>query len=1721
MNNLILIEALSIDHFPDGPYHGLPKWAIVMDEPGRRYLLAYGGFPIGVWREALGAGIAAVITSDGREVALEDVYVRDDGMCEVDPIGVSTAAPSGFVHLHSHSEYCLAPETLVCTIDMVWKKIGDVVPGEVLVGFDEDLRPAPGQRGNSQSKMRPTTVIAAKRRVRDCYRITLEDGTSIISSAKHGWVVTGTTRGSLVEPDGPECGYGMNTRRWLTTERIAQRPERLPKLVRWTSPWGEVPFSLQREAAYLGGILDGEGWLHNGQLQVAQNPGPVLDEIKRCCDVLGYSITPDRVQSGRGECRMFRFAGYETALRVLSQCDPVRFRDRWGEVWEGRRAGGRYTRPVQIVAVEHLGEMETVALTTSTKTFVAEGFLSHNSPLDGLATIEEMVDAAIADGQQALALTDHGVCSGHVQLQSVCQKKGIKPIFGIESYLVNDRRIKTPESRDYWHLVMLAQTEEGLRNLWAASTEAELDGFYYRPRMDWDVLERHNSGIIVSTACLRGPLSDFIVAGDDTGAKQMLARMQGIFGDRLYLELHTNQLESQRKVNEGLVSLAQELSVPTIVVADSHYACMDDHQAHKVWIAAQTDRTLQDEQDLFSGDEHYHISTVDEVAKAISYLPERFVTESIANTAAVAAMCDATIKAKATTPVYHRKLATTEDAGHARDAEEVRKICETAWEAKVGWRDGQDVYRSRFEEEMAQLTSKRFCGYLLIVYDYCLSPSTPVLTEDLRWVEIGKLEVGDRIAGFDQDCDPHRYWRSAEVLSSERVVLPSYKVVLSDGTETIASEDHQWLVSSPSGSFTRWVKSSDLRVGQRAQRLVNEWTSLNDWDAGYVAGILDGEGSLSFSENQNGGRSTHLTFAQREGEVLRTALRILDSWGFEYSVRDHGPERNGLKSVRINGGRSEVMRILGMCRPQRLLAKHDVGSLGRLWAIDRPSIVSVEPVGDREVVALKTTTGTLVAQGIAHHNCNAAHTKKILMGPGRGSAAGSLVCFLMGITGIDPIEARLLFERFISPGRTSLPDIDSDFPSSKRDEMTQYIIDRWGADHVVQVGTEIRLKNKSVIRDVARVFKGSQHEVPFKDLEAISKILTEAESDTAGLGLSWEELWAQEEDRLGPWRDMYPEVFKYAEKLVGRLKGYGKHPAGLVIDPMESLVDRWPLRQGERAPVASWPMATLDALGLVKFDILTLRTLDTLQETIELIREDDLCKIDIDPYLWREEYDDPDVWEMLCEGDTIGVFQIETPSGTRLTQRFQPRSIDDLCAILTLVRPGPMRSGLTESFIARRAGTEAVEYPHPLLEEVLAPTFGTMIYQEDIMAVCKVLAGYSSEDADEVRSILGKKKVDKIVVEGERFVARCFERGIDRDLASHLWEQMAEFARYSFNRSHSWSYALLAYWCAWLKCHYPTHFFVALLSTVKKERIPEFVNAARNHGFSVLLPDVNESQAGFSVSPTNRRAIRYGLSSLMGLGDAATAAVLSARPYSSWDDFVARRGDKCNWGHIRILAYIGALDSLVPNGFSRVDLEAVLEDMAAGNTAACRWQTDKYTKSVELCGYDWTEEPVGIGKSGKPLKAKPKPKGCTRACRRYEEVSSIEWVVRPPLMPKDFRAREREVLGVYVSSTPFDILDMASLPEGYISAKDFENLKSDGVYYVVGEVAGVKKTVDKHRRTMAWVTLTLVDGAMEFPVFSSSWDKYHRDFALGQFGQYAVKVGERGCVFNNHFVPIQ
>lgn len=1127
-------------------------------------------------------------------------------------------------------------------------------------------------------------------------------------------------------------------------------------------------------------------------------------------------------------------------------------------------------------------ESDFIVQVKSSGEFVHLHCHSEFSPLDGLSSVKEIVNAAVQDNQPAIAITDHGGCASHPLLAKVAKSAGVKPIFGIEAYLVDHRQQKEKGTRwNYWHLVLLAQTDEGLRNLWAASTEAYRTGMFGVARMDWDTLARHSEGVICTTGCLRGPVADALRLGQDDLAVQRLGRLQAIYGDRLYVELHTNRVpdepatdkrparKGQVYVNTALADLAHQHSLPMVVVSDAHYACKDDHTAHQVWLSAATDRTLADEGDLFSRGEHYHIRSGDEIPGTIDYLPTSVVTDAMATTVTVAERCDAHLVERKSTPMYHRKGVAGVAYGHERDAEVLREMALASWGRKVTGKPGEERYRQQFEIEMDLLVSKKFCGYMLIEADIC-------------------------------------------------------------------------------------------------------------------------------------------RFAKENG---------------------------------------------------------------------------------------------------------------VLMGPGRGSAAGSLVCYLTGITEVDPIEADLLFERFLTPGRTSLPDIDSDFPASKRDMMIDYIIQRWGAEHVVRVGTHIRLKNRGVMRDVARVLKGTE-DIDWRDVDAVSKLIESAEDGTAGLGLSWDELWAQHEAELAPYAEKYPLWFAYAEKLVGRLKSYGKHAAGVVIDPESPIIDRLPLRVGEdgEQPITEFDMEALELLGFVKFDILTLRTLDTIQQCIDLIRADPHYETAPDIYSWRyDEYADPEVWDRLCEGDTMGVFQIETTAGTRLTKDFQPRNMDDLCAILTLVRPGPTKSGLTKSYLRRRNGEEPVSFSHPSLEETLRKRLGAMIYQEDIMAVCRVLAGYSMEEADEVRSILGKKKVDKVAKEGERFVSRCLDHGVERHVAETLWGQMQEFAKYAFNRSHSWSYAMLAYWCAWLKVRYPAHFMVAVLSTVKKERIPDFVDMARRADYVVRPPDINESGHGFSISP-DRVSIRYGLDSIKGIAEASLQAILQGQPYASFDDFLDRRGKACNMGHIKLLASLGCFDSIIPT--HRASLEERIRQMVEGETDRCRWYCTQDNAHGLPCSFDWANEVV-TGKNGRPTKLRPPPKKCTKACRNYAKADLVAWPEVSPLPPSIVRWREREVLGVFLSSTPFDEV-MQALGDDVMTGSALDAAPVDQKYMVPVLITRVKKHTDKARREMAFVDGVAVDAPISMTLFSSLWTEFQGVIKEGELFICSVAKNDRGySMLAGHIIPQQ
>lgn len=1111
----------------------------------------------------------------------------------------------------------------------------------------------------------------------------------------------------------------------------------------------------------------------------------------------------------------------------------------------------RYGPFAQVPSIREVVEAKAAYWQPSEGTFVQLHTHSEYSALDGLSQMRELAAIAVADGNTALAVTDHGTCAGHPALQRACDEVGIKPLFGMEAYFIDDR-LERPETgdveaakrlRNYNHLILIAKDDEGLKNLWAMSTEGFRDGFYYKPRIDWSTLGRHSTGIVATSSCLGGPVSQLILAGDMDGARASLGRFVQLFGSDFYLEIQPGDQEDQRILNRALVELGRELNIPLVAAADGHYPTDDHKDLHKTWLACQT---KGDNEDYWHFD---HSMGEKEMRQRLSYLDPAAVDEAIANTAKIASQCTARIESKIVMPTYFKQ------GGHEKDARALREMCVDNWSRIKSKLHSLEIYQERFERELDLITRKRYCGYFLMVSDYV--------------------------------C---------------------------------------------------WAK-------------------------------------------------------------------------------DNG----------------------------------------------------------------------------------------ILVGPGRGSGAGSLIAFLMRITEVDPVQHDILFERFITEGRETLPDFDVDFPASKRPDIQNYITQRWGADCVLRVGTHLRYKSKGIVGKLFGVFRDRELLPPegFPDAAKISKIISEAEAGTAGLGLSWEALWVQEGDQLEPYAKKYPEIFALAEKLVGRLNSYGQHPAGMVISTEGSLLDRLPLRRGDDdgMMITQFEFDDLDTMGFIKFDILTIRTLDTLQETVDGAREH--LGIDINVYDFVEEYEDPIVWDEIGMGGTMGMFQIETASGTKLAKRMRPTSIADLADMGSIVRPGPARSGLTEMYLRRRAGEEAVSFPDPRLEEFLAPTQGVMIFQEQVMQACMTLAGYDSTEADGVRKILGKKRVDQVYVAGQKFVAGCVKHGMNHDTATVLWDQMSEFAKYGFGKAHAVAYAMITYWTAWWKVHYPVPFLTAVLSTSDKERTPDFVREARRLSVAILPPDINISGSGFRPDGV---AIRYGLDSIKGVGGAAVEAIMSAQPYTGYEDYLERKGPKANSGHALLLAKVGAFDSVFPNRRALVER---LEAAKDGSAVQCVFKQGTGSNREEVCTFNWESEPRPVGRTGKLLKAKPLPARCTKACRQYTAPEPTPVGLIPLYTDHQIRVIEQEMLGVQLSSTVFDLLqDDHRVTLG--RQAELVETGMHGVFMVAGVISSMRSHRDRSQRDMAFFNLDTEMTSIDVVCFADEHKRYSPLMKTGSFVVCEVRSDGRG-----------
>ena len=513
-----------------------------------------------------------------------------------------------------------------------------------------------------------------------------------------------------------------------------------------------------------------------------------------------------------------------------------------------------------------------------------------------------------------------------------------------------------------------------------------------------------------------------------------------------------------------------------------------------------------------------------------------------------------------------------------------------------------------------------------------------------------------------------------------------------------------------------------------------------------------------------------------------------------------------------------------------------------------------------------------------------------LVGPSRGSVGGSLLAYCLDITEVDPLESGLLFERFLDPERASLPDIDIDFPRYERHLVREHLEEQYGQFNIASIGTLNTLGVKQTLRDLCRGLA-----IPKNDSDKICDIVEDNWTvvDKGAGHYGWDSVEKYYQEKFDPWKKKYPKLFEMTSEFVAHIRHASAHAAGTVISK-ESLIGKLPLRFKSGDVRTQFDMGDTEALGFVKVDILGLRTLSTLMAAYDLIKKnhgDVLPHFYEWQYDWDKFYEDSDVWDSICTGHNIGAFQIETSNLRSLVKRFQPRHLEDLSTMIAVCRPGITRSvdeatgiNLLELYLQKREGKRPVNYKHPSIEKVLRNTYGTFIYQEQIMQACVELAGYSLSETDRVRKILGKMLLDKMKDERKIFIKGCIDTGVGEEIGNIVFDEMQSFGVYGFNKSHSYGYAMIGYWCAYLKHYYPKEFMTALFQTNPVDSVM-YTREARRIGIPVLGPDINESGSTYTL--TKSGSIRYGLSSVKFV--ASGASILQEfGPYEDMEDFVKR-----------------------------------------------------------------------------------------------------------------------------------------------------------------------------------------------------------------------------------------
>jgi len=1003
------------------------------------------------------------------------------------------------------------------------------------------------------------------------------------------------------------------------------------------------------------------------------------------------------------------------------------------------------------------------------------------SLLDGACRLPDTLALARKYNMDSLAITDHGNIFGAIEFYSEAQKSGIKPIIGCEAYIAPGSRFEKSsrgiEEASY-HIILLARNEEGYANLMKMVSLGYLEGFYYRPRIDKELLAQHAKGLIGFSACLKGEIPVLLQANRFNDALKAADELAHIFGkDNFYLELQENGIPEQKKVNQGIIKISRELSLPLIATADVHYLTKENAEAHEALLCIQTQTTLDDPNRMKFQTQEFYFKSPDEMKELFRDLPQ-----AIANTLEVAGRCNLELDfSKVHLPKYEPPTGKTKE-------EFLKELCSQG--VKKRFTEITPEIEQRLKHELKIISQTGFASYFLIVWD-----------------------------------------------------------------------------------FIHYAKQQAIPTG-----------------------------------------------------------------------------------------------------------------------------------------------------------------------PGRGSSAGSLVSYLLGITDINPLKYGLLFERFLNPERLSLPDIDIDFCFERRGEVIDYVTEKYGRENVAQIITFGTMQARAATRDVGRVMGMS-----YADVDRIAKMIPPDPNITLKEAV-------EGEAELNNLYKNDPQVTKLIDTacvLEGLTRHASIHAAGVVIADTR-LTDYTPLFKTTDDKISTgYSMQALEKIGLLKVDFLGLRTLTVIDQAIKIIQARHGVKIDLE----NLSLDDAKTYELLCSAQAMGVFQLESSGMRDLLKKLQPERFEDIIALLALYRPGPMGSGMLDDFIERRHGRVAIKYDHKKLEGLLSETYGIIVYQEQIMQIASQLGGFSLAQADLLRRAMSKKIPEVMERQRKNFVQGCVKNDISAGTANKIFNLIEYFSGYGFNRSHSAAYAMISYRTAYLKAHFPVEFINALLTSERDntDKVTEYVNEASRMGIKVLPPDINESHSKFTV--VDDKTIRYGLLAVKNIGNTAIESIVQSRnslgKFLSLEDLTQRVDLRLvNRKVLESLIKCGAMDCF---GLYRAQMAVMLD-------AAIDWagKMQRQKQSGQMSFFD----------------NEVKPSAGNFAIKEWPEPQVL--------------AFEKEMLGFYISGHPLARYARQLKRFSQSSTLNLSQRNEGDQINIVGLLVKIKHTITRAKQEkMAILKLEDLEGFVEVLVFPS------------------------------------